>query len=858
MTITPQTTITPQATMSTQTTETRQATDTGHTPAGAVPIVDDPALTEPACGTSDLPLVFRPADPETDAGRVHRWLTHPGAHHWQMGHLSRGQVRRYLEQITDDDAQDAWIGEEAGDALVYVETYDPTRVVLTDVHDAETGDLGMHLLVAPAPQDVTRRRHGLTSAIMRAVVAHCWSLGAGRLVVEPDVENGAVRRKNREVGFEELREIALPDKRAMLSVLARGTRPEAAAAGVGTESVAGSAAGSVAGVGSGGDAGTQHLRPEHMALAQRHLVAKALAEFSHEKLLSPVAEKDRGEPAGAAPLWRLEVPGASTYRFRARRLALDHWVLDEESLQRLDAVHGHQRPLDAQELIVELQHLLGIPEDLLGTYLEEVAATLASAAFKNRRGGPSAAQLARGRRDLDVAGDLQHTEAGMTEGHPCFVATNGRIGFSVDDLRAYAPESGATFRYVWVAARRAHTRLDLGAGRTEAQHWELELGAAGRARLHARLHDLGLDPADYVLLPVHPWQFRHRVAVSFAPDIARRDLVVLGEGPGAWQPQQSIRTAFDVEHPERSYIKTALSIQNMGFLRGLSPAYMRATPAINDWVAAQVRGDARLAELGFDVLREHAAIGYTGDAYHRAEASSHQQKMLAALWRESPIARLGEREEPDDRLMTMAALLHRDARGASMAAALIEDSGLKPRAWLGEYLRAYLLPVLHCLEVHELAFMPHGENIILRLREGRVTGVFMKDIGEEAAVIGDRELDEDISRMRHVIDDDEAAQLIFTDVFGGVLRHLAGVLHADGVLTDTAFWEVVSQVVAEQEARGEAEGVSRRRRLDLRVPRYAHSCLNRLQLRNTRHMVDLADASGSLIHAGELENPIAG
>ncbi|GAB3187052.1 GNAT family N-acetyltransferase [Nesterenkonia suensis] len=845
MTITPQTTETTQTTEAIQTSETRQATDTGGTAAGAVPIVDDPALEEPASGASDLPLVFRPADPESDAGRVYRWLTHPGAHHWQMGDLTGEQVRRYLEQIAADDAQDAWIGEEAGVALVYVETYDPTRVVLTDVHDAETGDLGMHLLIAPAPEDAARRRHGLTSAIMRAVVAYCWSLGAGRIVVEPDVENHAVRRKNREVGFEELREITLPDKRAMLSVLARGTRVETAASGAGADSAAGA------------EAGTVHLRPEHMALAQRHLVAKALAEFSHEKLISPVVEKDRGEPAGAAPFWRLEVPGSSIYRFRARRLPLDHWVLDEESLQRHDVVHGHQRPLDAQELIVELQHVLGVPDDLLGTYLEEVAATLASAAFKNHRGGPSAAQLARGRRDLDVAGDLQHTEAAMTEGHPCFVATNGRIGFSVDDLRAYAPEAGARFRYVWLAARRAHTRLELGAGLTEAQHGEFELGADGTARLHARLHDLGLDPADYVLLPVHPWQFRHRVAVSFAPDLARRDLVVLGEGPGAWQPQQSIRTAFDIEHPERSYIKTALSIQNMGFLRGLSPAYMRATPAINEWVAAQVRGDARLAELGFDVLREHAAIGYTGDAYHRAGSSSDQQKMLAALWRESPIARLTERGESGERLMTMAALLHRDARGDSVAATLIEVSGLAPRDWLGEYLRAYLLPVFHCLEVHELAFMPHGENIILRLRQGRVTGVFMKDIGEEAAVIGDRELDEDISRMRHIIDDDEATQLIFTDVFGGVLRHLAGILHADGVLTHAAFWEVVSEVVTEQEEATEAEGVRRRRRLDLRVPRYAQSCLNRLQLRNTRQMVDLDDASGSLIYSGELENPIS-
>ena len=45
--------------------------------------------------------------------------------------------------------------------------------------------------------------------------------------------------------------------------------------------------------------------------------------------------------------------------------------------------------------------------------------------------------------------------------------------------------------------------------------------------------------------------------------------------------------------------------------------------------------------------------------------------------------------------------------------------------------------------------------------------------------------------------------------------------------------------------------------VDLRAERFAHSCLNRLQLRNTLQMVDLTDQSASLIYAGTLANPIA-
>ena len=46
-------------------------------------------------------------------------------------------------------------------------------------------------------------------------------------------------------------------------------------------------------------------------------------------------------------------------------------------------------------------------------------------------------------------------------------------------------------------------------------------------------------------------------------------------------------------------------------------------------------------------------------------------------------------------------------------------------------------------------------------------------------------------------------------------------------------------------------------RVDLRAATFAHSCLNRLQLRNTLQMVDLANQSASLLYAGELANPPA-
>ncbi|MCO7271822.1 GNAT family N-acetyltransferase [Cellulosimicrobium cellulans] len=801
-------------------------------------------------GSGHADVSFGAVDPARDAALVHGWLAHPRSVFWQLGHLDVDGARAYLEDVAADPHQDAWLGRVDGAPAFLVETYDPARVTLADAPAAvallEPGDVGMHLLVAPPAGPA---RSGFTSAVMGAVVRFCLDpagRGARRVVVEPDVRNAAIAAKNAAAGFRVLRELELPGKTAHLAVATRADL-DASPLGDGVDLA-------------------PHLRPDLADRAHRHLVAKAIAELTHERLLAPraVVRPDAANGPGEYVLPVAE--GSVEYRFVARRYALEHWVLDEASIRRIArAGHGaanrtaeagdpagaggtgarRELPVDALDLVVELQPDLRIPDDLLATYLEEVSSTLASATAKleryERTGGPSATDL--------LGASFQQVEAAMTEGHPGFVANNGRIGFGLAEYRAYAPENGGRVRLVWLAARREHTHLALGAGLDEASHYAGELSDDERAAFADRLAARGLEPADYLYLPVHPWQWEHRVPITFAADVARGDLVPVGQGADEYQPQQSIRTLFNLTRPGRHYVKVALAIQNMGFLRGLSPAYMRDTPAINDWVADLVAADPELGGRGFTVLRELASIGYTGDVYHRTATPSPHRKMLAALWRESPVPRTA----PGERLATMAALLHRDPDGAAHATALVRASGLDPADWVRAYLDAYLRPLAHALLAHDLAFMPHGENLILVLRDHVVVRAVMKDLGEEIAVLGDAPLPPDVERVRAVVDDEEKALAIFTDVFDGVLRHLAAILAGDGVLPEDRFWRLVAECLDAHRA----DHPDLRSGVDLRAPRFAHSCLNRLQLRNTLQMVDLADQSASLLYAGTLANPAA-
>jgi siderophore synthetase component len=587
-----------------------------------------------------------------------------------------------------------------------------------------------------------------------------------------------------------------------------------------------------------------HLRPEVWARVNRHLVRKAIAEFSHELVLEP-ERLGRADAAGFSR-HRLAAPGEQSieYLFDAHPMALRHWHIDAASIRRL--VGGVEQPLDALDFIIEFKDVLGLPPALLPVYLEEISSTLYGAAYKLTKGNPTSAALA--------DADYQVIESAMTEGHPGFVANNGRLGFDTQDYRRYAPEAGTRFPVVWLAVRREHAHFASISGLSHEQLLLEELGPAKVESFRQVLLDRQLNPGDYLFMPTHPWQWFNKIAIGFSADVARQRIVCVGESDNHYAAQQSIRTYFNLDDGHKRYVKTSLSILNMGFMRGLSPYYMSGTPAINEWLKNRLDADRWLRENGFDILREVASIGYHNRHLEAAVPRTNPyRRMLSALWRESPLGKL----RPGERLMTMTALLHVDHEGAALLPELIRRSGLAATDWLRAYLQAYLAPLLHCFYAHDLVFMPHGENLILVLKDYVPVRALLKDIAEETALL-DKDADLPGLAQRVVADVPEDYKLlgIFVDVFDGYLRHLPPLLVDSGCCSEDDFWQLVAECVAGYQA-GRPDLRAKFERYDMFAQDFWHSCLNRLQLANNQQMVNLEDQSSSLKMAGKLVNPIA-
>ncbi|MBP2167042.1 siderophore synthetase component/RimJ/RimL family protein N-acetyltransferase [Erwinia toletana] len=778
-----------------------------------------------SCARSAGEFTLRPMQPE-DAGLVYRWVTQDYARFWGMQDDSFDTVASFYRNLTRDNPNAALIGCCNQQPVFLMEFYQAQQDQIGEFYPARDDDYGMHILIAPAEKPIRQ----FSWQVFSTVMDYMFSLPqVARVVVEPDVRNHKIHPLNKRAGFRYQRTIDMGHKTAWLAFCQRDDYQKAL-----LQETLNMTNTSTLLNGS-------HLASDHWAQANRMLIRKAISEFAHEMLIEPkkLATGDKWDS------YSLAVPGSEAeYRFSAVRLALDHWAVDAESLRKHQ--NGEPQKLDALSFIVEFNQQIGIPATMLATYMEEITSTLCSSVFKLQNNVPDSAALTRA--------DFQTVEAAMTEGHPCFVANNGRIGFDARDYLAYAPEAATPINLVWVAVHQRNAHFSSIDQLSYEQVMRDELGDATVAEFNAHLDKLGVARADYLFMPVHPWQWQNKLLTVFAPDIAARDIVYLGTGDDQYQAQQSIRTFFNRSQPDKRYVKTALSVLNMGFMRGLSPYYMATTPAVNQWLEGLVKNDSWLQKCDFRILREVAAIGYHNRYYEQAiSGDSAYKKMFAALWRDNPVVSL----QPNQRLMTMASLLHVDHQHQPLLPALIADSGVSAESWVTAYLRCYLSPLLHCFYQHDLVFMPHGENLILLLENNLPVSAYMKDIGEEIAVLNpDAVLPEKAQRLAVDVPEHLKLLSVFTDVFDCIFRFISAILAQDNTLPQEVFWRCVADCVKEyQQAHPQLN--SKFARYDLFMPEFQRSCLNRLQLANNQQMINLSDPAENLKFAGTLINPIA-
>jgi siderophore synthetase component len=577
---------------------------------------------------------------------------------------------------------------------------------------------------------------------------------------------------------------------------------------------------------------TGPLTARRWADAGERLVAKALAEFSYEQLIDP-------RPDGVGG-WTLPLPHGVTYRFRGRRRPYGDIRVLPGSVRRASGT-GEVAAADPTQLLLDLREPMGVSAITAGHLVRELAATQLADVHIAARPGRTAARL--------IDGDYTDAEAEL-DGHPWLVPNKGRLGFGQADCLRYAPERAGPFRLPWLAVRPGRGAWRSVPGLERGDLLAAELSAGTRTRFAA------LAP-DHLWFPVHPWQLEHVVLPLFAADVARGDLVLLGEAPDRYLPQQSVRTMTNVDAHRRHHVKLPLSVLNTLVWRGLPTERTLAAPAVTGFLLG-IRGrDPFLRdECRVVLLGEVASVTVEHDGYAALPGAPYQYlELLGCIWRESIYRHLDPGEQP----LTMAALLHVDPWGTPVAAALIERSGLAPAAWLARLFQVVLPPLLRMLYQHGVVFSPHGQNTILLHRGGVPTRLAVKDFVDDVN-IADLPLPELADLPADVADvllrepADWICQFLWAALFLGHFRYLADLLETRLDLPEPTFWHLCRDEIRAFQRRF-PDLADRYAAFDLLRPEFPRICLNRNRLLLDGY-ADRPDRPHAAVH-GLVPNPLA-
>lgn len=444
------------------------------------------------------------------------------------------------------------------------------------------------------------------------------------------------------------------------------------------------------------------------------LAAKIIGECSYEECLHPDA-LEGGQ-------YRLHLASGVTYTFSARATVWTWLRVDRQSLRRDGAVVE-----SAVQLLIDAQNELGCSDITLAVLIEEIQNTLYSEVQRQRAlEHYSAAELV-----VMPGPQLQ----ALLDGHPKALANKGRMGWGATDLKRYAPESAVGFQLHFIAVRRVRVQQALAKNISEKMLMEQCLDKTAQRELEQRMGAAGLSLSDYVLMPVHPWQWQQFVISQYAEWLADGTLVDLGELGDRYLPQQSIRTLSNISRPDRCDVKLPLTILNTSCYRGVPGKTIEAGVAVAAWLREIIASDPLLSDRQLSVQADLSGLHCQHPRQRQLAGSPYRYaEMLGAVWRDSLESLLA----PGERGVLMSTLMQTDANGRALVCEYVNASGIGAAQWLRELFDAVVVPLYHLMCAYGVGLVAHGQNISLILRDSRPQRAVLKDFHGDLRLV-DRE-----------------------------------------------------------------------------------------------------------------------
>ncbi|MBC2691654.1 MULTISPECIES: IucA/IucC family protein [Pseudomonas] len=313
-----------------------------------------------------------------------------------------------------------------------------------------------------------------------------------------------------------------------------------------------------------------------------------------------------------------------------------------------------------------------------------------------------------------------------TLGHPWHPNYKTKLGLSAAQVIAFSPEFEASFPIVLCALHRQYAHVEALAG--TADYWDWWQGHFPQAaeQLQRHLHQRGLDAADYLPLPSHPWQAHEELPHSFANEIADNLLIITDIVAFTGHPTMSLRTVLPQASRVAPMVKLPVALRLTSVQRTVSPRSARMGPRISQLMLQILDQEPQIQRL-LNIVPERIGVHYAAQP-----VDEDRSRHAGVLYRDNPLTLLqaGELAVPVGSLFAVNEFeqpLLRDwvqlAQGRDDSEAML--------AFFDDYLSIAVPALLGIYLMYGVAFEAHQQNSFMVMgADGQLNRLLLRDFGD--------------------------------------------------------------------------------------------------------------------------------
>ncbi len=541
-------------------------------------------------------------------------------------------------------------------------------------------------------------------------------------------------------------------------------------------------------------------------LVTRNYIAKAIEELYFEDLIEILEiEKNR---------FSFSPNEQTLYSFTGKKGIFDNLWIESSSLDKNDGV------LCVSDFLKEIQEISAMDDLTLAQFIEEANQTLYGDILFLDNYNEGKEKLL----ELDY-----HQVDSFLPGHPKILNNKGRLGWGEMAITSYAPESNQRFQLRWVAVKKICCLFGVSDKENEQIFMMNSLSKEEIKNISDRI-----DLDNYIIFPVHPWQWDRYIRIQYADLISSSEILDLGVLGPSYSPQASIRTLSNRDNRKDPDMKLSLSILNTSTYRGIPRRFIENGHLLSDWFKNLAAEDPFLVSK-VRIARESGALSVTSNAYNSiSEAPARFNEMLGCICRESVPSLISKTE----RAIPVSALFF-CMNNFYFAKELIEKSEVSTEQWLREYFENVVIPLYHLQLKHGVGIVAHGQNVVLILDNKRPKGVILKDFHGDLRLSSDSvHLGEDAVSALSILSPEYLIHDLITGHFVTVLRYFSRALEESMSFEESYFYKLLKEAIQDYFGLGivsQPEGPTNLLREEF----------EKLQVNNVRFKMGYREGSGS-------------